>query len=258
MMVAVAGAIVLGEWAEGASVVFLFALAQVLESRAMERARGAIRALMDLAPAEALVRRDGTERTIAIDSVTVGDIVIVRPGEKIPLDGRVHAGESHVNQAPITGESVPVYKTAGDDVFGGAINGRGVLDVAVTRLRRDSTLARIIHMVEEAQENKGASQRFVERFGNIYSPIVLALAVGVAVVPPLVFGASWDTWVIARTVFGGRCGPVRSRHLHPRITLVATLGTAARNGVLIKGGMHEGPGQDTRGCLRQDRHGDLW
>ena len=235
MMVAVAGAIALGEWAEGASVVFLFALAQVLESRAMERARGAIRALMDLAPAEALVRRDGAERTLAIDAVTIGDIVIVRPGEKIPLDGRVQAGQSHVNQAPITGESVPVYKTAGDDVFGGAINGRGVLDVAVTRLRGDSTLARIIHLVERAQAQRAPSQTFVDRFARVYTPIVLVLAVAIAVVPPLVFGGLWSDWIyrsLVLLVISCPCALVISTP----VSIVSALAAAARKGVLIKGG----------------------
>ncbi len=235
MMVAVVGAIALGDWAEGASVVFLFALAQVLESRAMARARGAIRALMDLAPAEALVRRDGAERTVPIDSVTVGDIVVVRPGEKIPLDGQVLAGESHVNQAPITGESVPVYKTHGDGVFGGAINGRGVLDVQVTRLRRDSTLARIIHLVERAQAQRAPSQTFVDRFARVYTPIVLVLAVAIAVVPPVLFGGAWGSWVyrsLVLLVISCPCALVISTP----VSIVSALAAAARKGVLIKGG----------------------
>jgi Cd2+/Zn2+-exporting ATPase len=237
MMVAVAGAVVLGEWAEGASVVFLFALAQMLEARAMERARGAIRSLMDLAPAEALVRRDGTERVLPIDAVTLGDIVIVRPGEKIPLDGRVDAGESHVNQAPITGESVPVYKGRGDEVFGGAINGRGALEVAVTRLRRDSTLARIIHLVERAQAQRAPSQTFVDRFARVYTPIVLVLALAVAVLPPLVLGGpeSWSTWIyrsLVLLVISCPCALVISTP----VSIVSALAAAARKGVLIKGG----------------------
>jgi Cd2+/Zn2+-exporting ATPase len=235
MMVAVAGAIALGEWAEGASVVFLFALAQVLESRAMERARGAIRALMDLAPAEALIRRDGVERTAPIDSVAIGDIVIVRPGEKIPLDGRVHAGESHVNQAPITGESLPVHKERGDEVFGGAINGRGALDVEVTRLRRDSTLARIIHLVERAQAQRAPSQTFVDRFARVYTPIVLVLAAVVAVLPPLVFDGLWSTWIyrsLVLLVISCPCALVISTP----VSIVSALAAAARKGVLIKGG----------------------
>jgi Cd2+/Zn2+-exporting ATPase len=235
MMVAVAGAIALGEWAEGASVVFLFALAQVLEGRAMERARGAIRALMDLAPAEALVRRDGTDRTLPIDSVVVGDIVIVRPGEKVPLDGRVRGGDSHVNQAPITGESVPVHKTPGDEVFGGAINGRGALDVEVTRLRRDSTMARIVHLVERAQAQRAPSQTFVDRFARIYTPIVLVLAVAIAVLPPLLFGGLWSTWIyrsLVLLVISCPCALVISTP----VSIVSALAAAARKGVLIKGG----------------------
>jgi len=239
MMVAVAGAIALGEWAEGASVVFLFALAQVLEARAMERARGAIRSLMDLAPAEALVRREGSERIVPIDAVAVGDIVIVRPGEKIPLDGRVHAGESHVNQAPITGESVPVHKAPGDEVFGGAINGRGALDVQVTRLRRDSTLARIIHLVERAQAQRAPSQTFVDRFARVYTPIVLVLAVAIAVLPPVFFaglgGEPWSTWIyrsLVLLVISCPCALVISTP----VSIVSALAAAARKGVLIKGG----------------------
>jgi Zn2+/Cd2+-exporting ATPase len=235
MMVAVAGALALGDWAEAASVVFLFALAQVLESRAMERARGAIRALMDLAPVEALVRRDGAERLVPIDTVSVGDIVVVRPGEKIPLDGRVDVGESHVNQAPITGESLPVHKGPGDEVFGGAINGRGVLDVAVTRLRRDSTLARIIHLVERAQAQRAPSQTFVDRFARVYTPIVLVLAVAIAVLPPVLFGGPWSTWIyrsLVLLVISCPCALVISTP----VSIVSALAAAARKGVLIKGG----------------------
>ena len=185
MLVAVFGAMVLGQWGEGACVVFLFALAQLLEARAMERARGAIRALMDLTPAEALVRDavSGAEfRRVSVDDIAVGDIVVVKPGEKIPLDGRVAAGESYVNQAPVTGESLPAEKRIDDEVFAGTINGRGALDVRVTRLRGDSTLARIIDMVERAQAQRAPSQTFVERFARIYTPavLVLALAIGIS------------------------------------------------------------------------------
>jgi Zn2+/Cd2+-exporting ATPase len=238
MMVAVAGAIALGEWAEGASVVFLFALAQVLEARAMERARGAIRALMDLAPAEALVRRAGSEVIVPVDEIAVGDLVIVRPGEKIPLDGLVDAGQSHVNQAPITGESLPVLKEPGDEVFGGAINGRGALEVTVTRLRGDSTLARIIHLVERAQAQRAPSQTFVDRFARVYTPIVLALACAIALLPPLVLGgagADWSTWIyrsLVLLVISCPCALVISTP----VSIVSALAAAARKGVLIKGG----------------------
>jgi Cd2+/Zn2+-exporting ATPase len=235
MMVAVAGAVALGEWAEAASVVFLFALAQVLETRAMERARGAIRALMDLAPADALVRRGDREQVVPVDDVRVGDVVIVRPGEKIPLDGKVHRGDSYVNQAPITGESLPVEKVTGDDVFAGAINGRGVLEVEVTRLRRDSTLARIIHLVERAQSQRAPIQTFVDRFARVYTPIVLVLAVAVALLPPLVGGGLWSTWIyrsLVLLVISCPCALVISTP----VSIVSALAAAARKGVLIKGG----------------------
>jgi Cd2+/Zn2+-exporting ATPase len=235
MLVAVAGAIALGEWGEAASVVFLFAVAQMLESRAMERARGAIAALMDLAPAEAIVRRGGQLATVAVDDVVIGDTVIVRPGEKIPLDGRVAAGFSHVNQAPVTGESLPVDKQSGDEVFAGTINGRGALDVEVTRLRRDSTLARIIHLVERAQAQRAPTQTFVDRFARIYTPIVLVGALFVALVPPIFLGGAWPDWIyraLVLLVISCPCALVISTP----VSIVSALAAAARKGVLIKGG----------------------
>ena len=235
MLIAVAGAILLGEWAEGASVVFLFALAQLLESRAMERARGAIRALMELAPAEAVVRRGSAELRVGVDDVQVGDLIVVRPGEKIPLDGRVRSGESHVNQAPVTGESLPVDKGPGDEVFAGTINGRGALDIGVTRLRRDSTLARIVHLVERAQAQRAPSQTFVDRFARVYTPVVLALAVLFATAGPLVAGGAWSDWIyraLVLLVISCPCALVISTP----VSIVSALAAAARKGVLIKGG----------------------
>jgi Zn2+/Cd2+-exporting ATPase len=255
MLVAVAGAMAIGEWAEGASVVFLFALAQLLETRAMERARGAIRALMDLAPAEALVRRNGTERPLPVDDVRVGDVVIVRPGEKVPLDGRVQAGESHVNQSPVTGESLPVEKTAGSEVFAGTINGRGALDVEVTRLRRDSTIARIVHLVERAQAQRAPSQTFVDRFARIYTPTVLVMAALVAVVPPLLMGGMWTDWFyrsLVLLVISCPCALVISTP----VSIVSALAAAARKGVLIKGGARLERLAAVR-CLAFDKTGTL-
>jgi Cd2+/Zn2+-exporting ATPase len=235
MVVAVLGAAALREWTEAASVVFLFALAQMLETRAMERARGAIRALMELSPADAAVRRDGLVNRCPIDEVRVGDVMLVKPGEKIPLDGCVAAGESHVNQAPVTGESLPVHKAAGMDVFAGTINGRGALDVVVTHLRRDSTIARIIHLVERAQAQRAPSQAFVDSFARIYTPIVLVLAGIVAILPPLMLDAAWDTWIyraLVLLVISCPCALVISTP----VSIVSALAAAARKGVLIKGG----------------------
>src|SRR5205085_6464073 len=175
--------------------VFLFGLAQALEVRTLDRARRAIRALMDLAPVDALVRDAAGERRIAADDILPGATIVVRPGEKIPLDGVVIAGESAVNQAPVTGESLPADKSAGDEVFAGTINGRGALDIRVTRIRRDTTLARIIHLVESAQAQRAPSQTFVERFASIYTPAVIVLAGFIAVVPPLIAGGNWHGWI---------------------------------------------------------------
>jgi Cd2+/Zn2+-exporting ATPase len=255
MVVAVLGALLLREWTEAASVVFLFALAQLLETRAMERARDSIRALMELAPNEAIVVRDGTEVRLPVDDVRVGDIVLVRPGDKIPLDGRVTAGESHVNQAPVTGESLPVLKQPGDEVFAGTINGRGAVDVEVTRLRGDSTIARIIHLVERAQAQRAPSQTFVDRFAKIYTPIVLALAVLVAVLPPLLLDAEWSTWFyrsLVLLVISCPCALVISTP----VSVVSALAAAARKGVLIKGGARLEQLATVR-CVAFDKTGTL-
>ena len=255
MVIAVGGAMALRQWTEAASVVFLFALAQLLEARAMDRARGAIRALMDLAPAEAIVRRDGDQLRLPVDEVRIGDTILVGPGEKLPLDGRVVAGDSYVNQAPVTGESLPVEKTAGDDVFAGTINGRGALDVIVTRLRRDSTLARIIHLVERAQAQRAPSQTFVDRFARIYTPVVLAVAVIVALAPPLLLGASWSVWLyrsLVLLVISCPCALVISTP----VSIVSALAAAARKGVLIKGGAHLERMASIR-CIAFDKTGTL-
>ena len=237
MVVAVAGALVLGEPLEAASVVFLFAIAQWLEVRTMERARQAIRALIDLSPREALVRRNGVESREPVDRVDVGDDILVRPGEKVPLDGVVVAGAGPVNEAPLTGESLPVDKAPGDEVFAGTINGQGALDVRVTRLVRDTRLARIIHLVETAQASRAPVQSFVDRFARIYTPAVLALALVVAVVPPLAAGADAASWVyraLVLLVISCPCALVISTP----VSIVSALSAAARNGVLVKGGVH--------------------
>jgi Cd2+/Zn2+-exporting ATPase len=255
MVVAVCGAVALGEWSEGASVVFLFALAQLLETRAMERARGAIRALMDLAPADAVVQRDGAEVSVGIDDVRVGEVIVVKPGEKIPLDGRVHSGDSHVNEAPVTGESLPVEKSPGADVFAGTINGRGALLIAVSRLGRDSTIARIVHLVERAQSQRAPSQMFVDRFARIYTPAVLAVAVLVAVGGPLVLGGPWSPWLyrsLVLLVISCPCALVISTP----VSIVSALAAAARKGVLIKGGARLEQLASVR-CIAFDKTGTL-
>jgi len=237
MVIAVAGALALGDWPEAASVVFLFALAQWLEVRTMERARQAIRALIDLAPRDALVRRNGREERIAVDAVAVGDEIIVRPGEKVPLDGIVVGGRSDVNEAPLTGESRPIDKAPADEVYAGTINGHGAIEVRVVRLGRDSRLARIIHLVETAQSRRAPVQSFVDRFARIYTPLVLALAAAVAVFPPLIAAGSVETWfyrALVLMVIACPCALVISTP----VSIVAALSAAARHGVLIKGGAH--------------------
>jgi len=237
MTIAVVGACLIGEWAEAATVVFLFALAQYLESRSMDRARNAIRAVMDLTPVEGLVVSGPTERRVRVDDVRLGDTLRVRPGDKVPLDGVVIAGTSDVNQAPITGESMPADKAPGDEVFAGTINGHGTLDVRVTRLRRDTTLARIIHLVEDAQAQRAPSQTIVDRFAGLYTPAVMALAVVVALAPPLVLGHSWvESFyrALVLLVIACPCALVISTP----VSIVSALAAAARRGVLIKGGIH--------------------
>ena len=185
MVIAVTGALVIGEWEEAAMVVFLFAVAQWLESRSVERARAAIRQLLDLAPAEARITDGDVERMLPLDRVAPGQRMLVKPGERLALDGTVLDGRSDVNQAPITGESVPVEKAAGDEVFAGTINGHGSLVVGVTRRRDDTTLARIIHLVEEAQARRAPVQQFIDRFAAWYTPAVVVLAAGLAIIPIL-------------------------------------------------------------------------
>ncbi|MDQ3855088.1 MAG: HAD-IC family P-type ATPase, partial [Chloroflexota bacterium] len=185
MTLAVLGAVAINQWAEGAVVVFLFSLGEGLESLTMDRTRGAIQSLMELAPKEATLKLPSGEIRVPVGDVAVGDVVAVRPGELVPVDGTVVEGASTVNQASITGESLPVEKARGDDVFAGTLNERGYLEARVSRSAEDSTLSRIIHMVEEAQGQKASSERFVDRFAAYYTPAVLLGAVLVALVPPL-------------------------------------------------------------------------
>jgi Cd2+/Zn2+-exporting ATPase len=255
MLVAASGAIALGEWSEAAAVVFMFAVAQALEARTLERARTAVRALMDLTPAEAVVRDGVGQRKVVVDQVPLGAVIVVKPGEKLPLDGQIVTGTSEVNQAPVTGESLPVDKAPGDEVFAGSINGHGALEVMVTRLRRDTTLARIIHLVEQAQARRAPAQTFVERFARWYTPAVILLAIATAVVPPLAFAAEWQPWIyraLVLLVVSCPCALVISTP----VSIVAALSSAARKGVLIKGGAHLERAGTIR-CVAFDKTGTL-
>ncbi len=226
----------MGQWAEAAMLVFLYSISEAAEGYTEERSRNAIRALMDLAPKTALVVRDGKEMRIPVEQLEVGDHFIVYPGEALATDGEIIEGRSSLNQAPVTGESVPVEKVVGDTVFAATLNGEGALTVRVTRTTADNTLARIIQLVEEAQASKGRSQRFIERFGRRYSPAVLGVGILLALVPALM-GFDWQEWLTRATVFLVAAAPCALVISIP-ITLVAAIGTAGRNGILIKGGVH--------------------
>ncbi|MCY1481998.1 Cadmium-transporting ATPase [compost metagenome] len=235
MSIAVTGALLIGQWPEAAMVSVLFAIAELIEAKSLERARRAIRGLLQLAPEQATVLVDGEWQSIPAKTVAPGAHVRVRPGERIALDGEVLNGRSSVNQAPITGESLPVEKELGDTLFAGTINGEGALEYRVTRSADDSTLARIIHAVEQAQGSRAPTQRFVDRFARIYTPAVIAIAILTALLPPLFFGGAWLDWVyraLVLLVIACPCALVISTP----VTIVSGLTAAARLGVLVKGG----------------------
>ena len=235
MSTAAIGAALIGEWLEGATVVWLFALGTTLQNMSIEKTRNSIRNLMDLAPSEASVKVGLELIKKPVEEVSIGDILIVKPGDKIPLDGEIVLGESSVNQAPITGESIPVDKEIGDTVYAGTINESGSLEVKVTKLVEDTTIAKIIHLVEEAQEQKAPTQAFVDRFASIYTPIVFILALVVMVLPPLLDFGSWSEWFyrgLELLVVACPCALVISTP----VAIVSAIGNAAKNGVLIKGG----------------------
>ena len=238
MTVAVAGAWIIGEGAEGSVVVFLFALSEWLESVSAERARKSIRNLLSLAPETALLKSaDGATEEVEAADVKVGETVVVRSGQRVPLDGVVVSGDSSVNQAPITGESVPVDKAVGDEVYAGTINCEGVLEIEVTKVASDSTLSRIIHLVEEAEQSRAPTQRFVDRFAAIYTPLVFVFAILTALLPPLFFGGEWFTWVyraLALLVIACPCALV----IATPVPIVSGLTALVRRGVLVKGGVH--------------------
>ncbi len=237
MLIAALGAAVLGAWAEGAFLLTLFAFAHALQRYAMDRARGAIRALADLAPRTARVRRSGGDLDVPVETVQVDEVVLVRPGERIPVDGVVTVGRSTINQAPVTGESVPVDKDAGDDVFAGTVNGEGALDIRTTRAVGDRTLDRVIKLVESAQKSKAPTQELTERFARIFVPVVLVSAAIVMLAPPALGWATWSVSIyraLALLVAASPCALA----LGTPSAVLAGIAQAARRGVLIKGGAH--------------------
>ncbi|MBN1993068.1 MAG: cation-translocating P-type ATPase [Anaerolineae bacterium] len=269
MTLAAIGAFAIGEYGEAATVIVLFSLGEALEGYTMERTRDSIRSLTHLAPAAAVVLRprldcpdcrgrslpdgsglytsgpcpwcDAREQNVPVEALAVGDRIIVKPGERIPMDGRVRSGHSAVNQAPLTGESLPVEKSPGDEVFAGAVNGNGLLEVEVTRLAADNTLSRLIYLVEEAQSQKTPTQRFVDKFARVYTPLVVIGAALVAVLPPLLFdqpfldspgGRGWLYRALTLLVIACPCALV----IATPVAVVSAIASAARRGVLIKGG----------------------
>ena len=235
MTVAVAGALAIHQWSEGAAVTFLFALSELLEAFSLARARKAVQSLMQLTPETALVK-DGAEfREVPVEQVGVGATIAVKSGSRVPLDGVVTTGESAINQAPITGESMPVEKKPGDTVFAGTINGSGSLEIRTTKAHSDTTIAKIIHLVEEAQSQKAPSQRFVDVFARYYTPCVMVAALLVMLAPPLLFDGAWLTWFyrgLVLLVIACPCALVISTP----VSVVSGLTAMARRGVLIKGG----------------------
>jgi len=237
MVVAALGAAVLGEWSEGALLLFLFSLGHSLEHYAMGKARRAIQSLAEIAPRSARVQRDGRETEMPVEELQRGDHVIVRPGERIPIDGKVVEGTSSVDQSPITGESVPVEKAPGEEVFAGTVNGEGALVIEVTRLARDTTLARVVQMVEEAQTQKSPSQRFAENFERFFVPIVLSVVGLVIVLPPLLGWLPFaEAFLRAMTILVA-ASPCALGIATPS-AILSGVAQAARNGVLLKGGVH--------------------
>ena len=237
MSVAIIGACIIGQYEEGATVAFLYAISELLENWSTEKSRQSIRNLMDLTPAKAIVKRGREMVELLVGDVNVGDIILIKPGAKIPLDGSVVSGESAVDEAHISGEALPRDKKIGADVFAGSINTYGFLEVAVNKLAQDSTIAKIINLVENAQSQKSPMQKFIEKFAEIYTPVVMVLAVMVGVIPPLLYDGDYIGWLyraLALLVVACPCALVISTP----IAVVSAIAQAAKNGVLIKGGIH--------------------
>ena len=256
MSIAVTGAMVLRQWPEAAMVMVLFAISELIEAKSMDRARNAIQGLMSLTSETATVKQsDGSWKEIDVKDVAMDAIVRVKPGERIGLDGLITSGRSSINQAPITGESLPVDKGEGDQVFAGTINESGSFEYKVTAAAGNTTLAKIIRAVESAQGAKAPTQRFVDQFSRIYTPIVFAIALGVAVVPPLFMGGDWMAWVykaLVMLVIACPCALVISTP----VTIVSGLATAAKNGILVKGGVYLEEGRKLK-WLALDKTGTI-
>ena len=256
MAIAVTGAVLIGQWPEAAMVMVLFAIAELIEAKSLDRARNAIEGLIALTPDTITIRQaDGSWAEFEAASVSIGSVARIGPGERIALDGEVVSGQSAVNQAPITGESIPVPKTVGDKVFAGTVNENGSFEYRVSTTHSNSTLSRIIKAVGEAQGSRAPTQRFVDRFSGIYTPAVFAMAIAVAVVPPLALGGEWMTWIykaLVMLVIACPCALVISTP----VTIVSGLAAAARAGILIKGGVYLEQGARLR-SLALDKTGTI-
>ncbi len=237
MLIGSVGAMALGMWAEAAILIFVYSLGDVLESFAVDKARGAIRSLMNLAPKEALVRKDGKEIMLSVEEINVADIVVIKAGERIPVDGTVQVGSSFVDQSTVTGESIPVTKKVGDTVFAGTFNQKSFLEVRVDKPASETMLSKIIYSVEEAQAKKISFQRFSDKFSNLYTPAMFVIGIAIAVIPPLLFGAEWTPFILrGLVVFVVSCSCGLA--LSVPVAVVAAMANAARKGVVFKGGAY--------------------
>ena len=255
MSVAVIGAVIVGEWTEAAVVIFLFAVAELIEAQSLDRARNAVRALMELAPEIALVLRGGSWTTVPIGAVERGERIRIKPGERLPLDGTIVEGGSTINQAPITGESVPVGKEVGDHVYAGSINEKGTFDFEATHTAAESTVSKIVQMIEKATANRAEAERFVDRFAKYYTPAIFVVAILVAALGPLLFDGTTSEWIykgLVLLVIGCPCALV----LSTPVTIVSGLAAGARRGILIKGGTYLEIGKNLKG-VALDKTGTL-